>query len=156
MKTLIIYDSKFGNTKQIAEAIGNAITGETKMLRAGEAHPADLQYVDLLIVGSPTQGGRPTPAVQQFLNSLPDDSLNAIKVVTFDTRFSEKEVNFALKLLMKTIGYAAPKIAKTLESKGGKLIVPPEDFIVNGKEGPLKDGEFERATDWANKLASEE
>lgn len=152
MRSLIIYDSQFGNTEKIAKAIGDAISGEVKVLRASEANMSDLEPINLLIVGSPTQGGRPTPALQQFFNTIPANGLKNITVAAFDTRFSERDSNLALRLLMKTVGFAAPKIAKALESKGGKMVVPPEGFIVNGKEGPLKKGELERAADWAQKI----
>ena len=67
MKVLIVYDSAYGNTEKVARAIGGVITGEVKVLRPGEVNPSELQSLDLLIVGSPTQGGRPTPAIQDFL-----------------------------------------------------------------------------------------
>jgi flavodoxin len=57
-KTLVVYDSTYGNTEKIAQAIGEAIGGQ--ILRVGEVNPADLKGFDLLIVGSPTRGGLPT------------------------------------------------------------------------------------------------
>jgi hypothetical protein len=53
---------------------------------------------------------------------------------------------------MGLIGYAAGRIASGLTSKGGRLIAKPEGFIVDGKEGPLKEGELERAAAWARSL----
>ena len=141
MKALIVYDSAYGNTEKIARAIGGAITGEVKVLRPGEVNPSDLQSVDLLIVGSPTQGGRPTPAIQDFLNKIPEPAIKGVNVAAFDTRFSTK--------LVGIFGYAAGKIANSLKRKGGTLILSPEPFFVKGKEGPLKEGELERAADWA-------
>ncbi|MCK4843467.1 MAG: flavodoxin domain-containing protein, partial [Dehalococcoidia bacterium] len=72
MKALIVYDSVYGNTEKIARAIAEAITpsGEVKVVGAGEANPSELASIDLLIVGSPTHGGRPTPAVQNLLNKV--------------------------------------------------------------------------------------
>ena len=145
MKTLIVYDSAYGNTEKIARAIGGAITGEVKVLRPGEVNPSDLQSIDLLIVGAPTQGGRATPAIQDFLNKLPEHTVKGLNVAAFDTRFSTK--------LVKIFGYAAGKIAESLKRKGGNLIVPPEPFFVKGKEGPLKEGELERAAAWAAAIA---
>jgi hypothetical protein len=54
---------------------------------------------------------------------------------------------------MKVIDFAAPRIAKTLVAKGGQLATDPEGFIVIGKQGPLKEGELERALQWAKQLA---
>jgi flavodoxin len=60
MAALVIYDSMYGNTEKIAKAIGGAIAGDVKIILAGEASPSQLESVDLLIVGSPTQGFRAT------------------------------------------------------------------------------------------------
>jgi len=143
MKALIVYDSVYGNTEKIARAIAEAITpsGEVKVLGAGEANPSELESTDLLIVGSPTHGGRPTPAVQDFLNKVPKLSPQVINVAAFDTRIQTK--------LVKVFGYAAGRIARNLKKKGGNLIASPEGFFVTGGQGPLKEGELERAADWA-------
>jgi len=153
MKSLIIFDSAYGNTEKIARAIGDGLSGEIEVCHIDQANISKLSGYDMIIIGSPTQGGKPTVAVQRFLNNILPDGLKNIKVAAFDTRFSEKEVNLALKLLIKTIGYAALKIAKTLESKGGGLAAAPEGFIVTGKDGPLKEGELERAVGWGKKLS---
>jgi flavodoxin len=143
MRILIIYDSVYGNTEKIARAIAGAITqfGEVKVLRVGEANPLELGSIDLLMVGSPTQGGKPTPAVQEFLSKIPANALKNINVASFDTRVK--------MFIAKLFGYAAGHIADSLKSKGGHLVAQPEGFIVKGNEGPLKEGELERAADWA-------
>jgi len=141
MKVLIVYDSVYGNTEKIAKAIGGAITGEVKVLRVDEANPSELKTIDLLIVGSPTQGGRPTPAIRDLLNKVPEPSLQGINVAAFDTRISTK--------LVGVFGYAAGRIAGNLKGKGGTLIASPEGFFVKGTKGPLKEGELERAAGWA-------
>ena len=141
MKVLIVYDSVYGNTEKIAKAIGGAITGEVKVLRVDEANPSELKTIDLFIVGSPTQGGRPTPAIRDFLNKVPEPSLHGINVAAFDTRMSTK--------LVRVFGYAAGRIAGNLKGKGGTLVASPEGFFVKGSKGPLREGELERAADWA-------
>jgi len=143
MKALVVYDSVYGNTEKIARAMAEAITpsSEVKVLRAGEANPSELESIDLLIAGSPTHGGRPTPPVQDFLNKIAQQSLRGIKVAAFDTRATSK---FA-----KIFGNAAGRIARNLERKGGNLVVAPEGFFVTGTRGPLKEGELERAAAWA-------
>jgi flavodoxin len=143
----------FGNTQQVAEAIAGGFTvADTKLLNVSEATPADLKEINLLIVGSPTHGGRAKPTTLEFLNQIPAGALAGIGVAAFDTRFAEKRQNFALRMLMKMINFAAPKIAKTLVSKGGKLVAPPEGFFVLGSKGPLQEGELERAAVWAKNL----
>ncbi|TEU17533.1 MAG: flavodoxin family protein [Dehalococcoidia bacterium] len=141
MKALIIYDSVYGNTEKIARAVAEAITPsyEVKVVQAGEANPSELASTDLLIVGSPTHAGRPTPAIQDLLNKVP--KLQGINIAAFDTRITTK--------LVRVFGYAAGRIAGNLKRKGGTLIVSPEGFFVTGNKGPLKEGELERAAGWA-------
>jgi len=152
MKTLIIYDTMYGNTKQIAKSIGDAITGDVKVLRIGEVNPSELGSIDLLIVGSPTQGFRPTRLVQTFIDNIPGHTLRGIDAAAFDTRIPASEVRTGLRLLMKLGGYAAKRIADALKKKGGNLVVSPEGFLVKGREGPLKEGELERAANWAKAI----
>ncbi len=144
MKTLIVYDSVHGNTEKIAKAIAAAIPGETKVFRAGELEASQLTGADLLIVGSPTYGGRPTEAMQQLLARLPSSTVKGVKVATFDTRLPSRFV--------RVFGFAADKIADDLRSKGANVFVPPEGFFVGGREGPLKDGEEARAASWTRQL----
>ena len=141
----------YGNTQSIAAVIGEALepSGDVKVMGVTDVQAKDLDKLDLLIVGAPTQGGRATVALQTFLDAIVDDALKGVDVAAFDTRFLEEKQNFALKLLMKTIGYAAPKMAATLQKKGGTLVLPPEGFIVEDKQGPLAAGETERARVWA-------
>jgi flavodoxin I len=142
MKALIVYDSVYGNTEKIARAIAEAINppDEVKVLQASEANPSELASIGLLILGSPTHGGRPTQAVQEFLNKVTQPSLEGINVAAFDTRIQTK--------LVGVFGYAAGRIANNLKKKGGTLIASPEGFFVKGGQGPLKEGELERAAGW--------
>jgi flavodoxin len=152
MKTFVIYDSLYGNTEKIAQAIAGAIgpANDVQLLRASEASPATLAAVDLLVVGAPTHGGRPSPGMQAFLNQIPANALNRVGVTAFDTRVEGKGIG--LRILMSLLGFAAGRIASTLQRKGGKLASPPEGFTVEGKEGPLKSGELERAAEWAKSI----
>ena len=146
MKTVIVYDSVYGNTEKIAKSMGGAITGEVKVLRTDEVNLSELESIELLIVGSPTYAGRPTPVMQDFLNKIPESATKGVNIAAFDTRVGAK---FA-----RIFGYAAPKIANNLKVKGGTLIMSPGGFFVRGKEGPLIEGELERAANWAKEIAS--
>jgi flavodoxin len=153
MKAFIIYDSTYGNTEKIAHAIGQGLTGEIKLMRVGEAKPSQLKTCDLLILGSPVHGGRATPELDAFIKQIPDNSLDGISVAAFDTRFEAEQQGVGLRILMSVIRYAAPRLAKALVKKGGVLVAEPEGFIVENKEGPLRQGELERATKWATQLS---
>lgn len=145
-EVLIVYDSVYGCTEQIAWAIGQALGSpeDVKALRVGNVKPEQLTELKLLIVGSPTQGGRPTAAIQAFLKDVPESVLKDISVAAFDTRVSAR--------LARIFGYAADKIAAKLKERGGILVAPPEGFFVAGTEGPVKEGEIERAANWARTL----
>ncbi len=141
MKTLVVYDSAYGNTEEVAKAIGDAIAGDVKIVRASDADIADVNAVDLLIVGSPTYGGKGTQPVLDFLAKVPEGGIKGKKVAAFDTRLTGRFV--------KVFGFAAEKIAESLKAKGGDLASTSEGFFVKGKKGPLTDGELERAANWA-------
>ena len=157
MKALIVYDSFFGNTEQIAGAIAKALgsQGEVEAMRVGSVTPQQLAGLQLLIVGSPTRGFRPSEATVKFLNSLPAGGLKGVKVAAFDTRIAQEDMHSPILRFMffiKIGGFAAKPIADALQKSGGELVAAPEGFIVKGSEGPLKDGELERAADWGRKM----
>jgi flavodoxin I len=151
MKALIVYDSMYGNTEKIAQAMGAALACEVR--RVTEVTPEQLAGLDVLFVGSPTQAFQPLKPVKAFMKNIPAGKLNGIKVAAFDTRMDVKEVNNAiLTVFVKLFGYAAEPIGKQLVKKGGVQAMPPEGFIVKGNEGPLRDGELERAAEWARRI----
>lgn len=154
MKTLILFDSYFGNTELIARAVANAINPETTFTkRINETSSADLDGINLLIIGSPTRGFRPTEAVTAFFKEKLPANLNGIKVAVFDTRIALETIKSkAFRFIVNTGGYAASTMAKQLVKKNASLIASPEGFLVTGEEGPLKDGELERAAGWGRQL----
>lgn len=161
MKALVIYDSVYGNTEQVARAVGKGLEaqGDVALVRVGDVKVDQLRGVDLIIVGSPTQRFNTMPAISNLLKGLPKDSLKGVKVAAFDTRLSASEINktpvlaFFVKLWGKG-AYAAKPIADLLRSKGGKLNAPPEGFLVEGTEGPLVPGELNRAEAWAKQISN--
>ena len=160
MKALVLYDSVFGNTEKVAQAISTALEEkmESKTLQVKQASLSDLSGVDLLIVGSPTRAFTSTPDTKNFLKKIPAKSLANVKTAAFDTRMTQAMVNEAGKFLafmVNLLGYAAEPIAKKLQQKGGNQKIKPEGFYVTGTEGPLADGELERAAEWAKKAAAD-
>jgi len=150
MKKLVVYDSTYGNTEKIATAIGRSI--DARVRHINDFKFSELDNLNLLILGSPVHGGRPTFEMQQFLKTFPKNSLKGIGVAAFDTRFAPEDHGLGLKILMAVINFAAPRMLKILVAKGGIEIIPGEGFIVIDKEGPIKKGEKERATKWAKRV----
>ena len=146
MSAIVIYDSKFGNTEQIAKAIGKGFGEDTKVIKVGEAKAEDIAPYHFVIIGSPTQGGRQTAAMKTFLDNLPAEALKEKRLAAFDTRLKN--------VFVKVFGYAAPRIEAAIKAKGGNATAQPQGFFVKGAKGPLLDGELERASNWAKSVAA--
>jgi flavodoxin len=144
MKTLVVYDSLYGNTERIARAIGEAAGAEFTVSSVAEAKPSEWSTWELLFVGAPTHGGRASEPMQDLLKQVPERALEGVKLATFDTRMTQ--------WWARIFGFAAGRIASTLKKKGGTLIGSPEAFYVEGSEGPLREGELERAATWAKQI----
>jgi flavodoxin len=157
MNALVIYDSVFGNTEKIAQEISAALAsqGRSEALPVSQVTAERLNGVELLIAGSPTRGFRPTEAISQFLKTADRNRFKGMRVAAFDTRIWLDTIQSStFRFIVNTGGYAASSIAKALEKKGGRLLAPPEGFLVTGEQGPLKEGELERAADWVMQIAA--
>jgi flavodoxin len=153
MKALIVYDSVFGNTEKVAQSMAAAL--QASALPVSQVATDKLRGLDLLIVGSPTRSFRPTPAISQFLKALLKNHLAGIQVAAFDTRIWLNTIDSAaFRFIVDKGGYAASTMAKALTKEGGKLLAPPEGFLVTGEQGPLKEGELERAAAWARRFCA--
>lgn len=155
MRAVVLYESFFGNTEQIAKSIGNSLKGifEVDALNVEKVTWDEVSDAGIIIVGSATRAFGPCDATKLFLKKIPENGLHGVKVAAFDTRIllSQIRSKFA-RYLVNSGGYAAKRIAKTLEKKGGKLIIPPEGFFVLGDKGPLAAGELERSVKWAGQI----
>lgn len=152
MKILVIYDSLFGNTEKIARAIAKAYPADTTDVKhISETYSEELHNYQLIIAGTPTHGGRPSEGMKKFLDTIPAGELKGIQVAAFDTGIPVKGQNAFLRLIIRFFGYAAKRLGDTLKQKGAYLL-RCETFYVSGREGPLLDGETERAEYWASEL----
>jgi flavodoxin len=159
MKALVVYDSYFGNTEKVAQAIGQALGSqdEVEVRRASDVQPQQLAGLDVLVVGSPTRAFQATQGVKRLLRRIPARSLKGVRTAAFDTRVSIEDVDSAfLTFMVNLFGYAAEPIARRLQRKGADQALAPEGFIVEGTEGPMREGELERAADWASRLVAPE
>ncbi len=163
MRSLVIYETMFGNTRAIAEAIGEGLAGgsDVEVTDVADAGPDVPDDVDLLIVGGPTHtfsmsraasrreaAGRGGSArdvdrgIREWLEGLSRGEHPQV-FAAFDTR-----VDFPL--LPGAASRSATKMARRL----GFTIAAPESFLVEGYEGPLVEGERDRARTWGRTLAS--
>jgi flavodoxin I len=127
------------------KAIGEAIPGEVQVLRMEQVTAANMDAVDLLLLGSPTHGSMPSEAALSLLEKVGLPARKDAKAATFDTRLTWR--------FLRRWGFAAPKMADTLKEKGWTLAGTPGGFFVKGlRKGPLKKGEMERAAAWAKEV----
>jgi flavodoxin len=146
MNALVVYWSNFGNTQQVANAIAETIkaAGSVRMLSMDRLTAPDLQDVDLVVMGCPTHRMNLPEAVRSTFEALPRRILRKTPTAAFDTSYQ-----MSAFLAHFT---ASKKLVQKLRKLGGKRLVPPETFRVVGREGPLYDGEIERARAWARSL----
>jgi len=146
MKTLVVYFSKFGNTHKVADTIAKSISsnGEVRTIELTNLTTNDLKDLDLLVMGSPTHKMNLPEAVKPVFNQLPKRLLPGTPVAAFDTSY---KMSWMLNQFT-----ASKRLAKKLRKLGGKLILPPETFHVTDREGPLYEGELQRAQAWAATL----
>jgi flavorubredoxin len=148
MESLVVYDSKFGNTKKVAEAVADGLRshGPVRLLGLDRLLPQELGMVDMLFIGGPTQAHAISARMRQFLDALKITPARGSVAVTFDTRY---------RMPSAISGSAAKTIARRLRRMGVRIFAPPESFFVT-REGPeLERSELERARAWAAKLANE-
>jgi hypothetical protein len=167
MKALVVYESMFGNTAEIGEAIGGSLRAHGMEVTSGaiaEVEPSRLAEIDLLVVGAPTHahgmsraGTRkaavndkrypasrpsdPGPGMRDWLDTVP--SGGGRLAAAFDTRFDKPAW---------LTGSAAKGIAHRLGACGYRLAAPQESFFVTN-ENRLEPGQIERATSWGAALA---
>jgi flavodoxin len=155
---LIVYDSMFGNTAAVAKAMGAALEAageEVRVLLVGDAKPEDVDGTDLVIMGSPTRGFRPTPAIQEFIGSLGNEKCTGLAAAAFDTRLDLETIHpTPLRWVIEVGGYASSRLQSELAEMGCTSAAESAGFMVLGTEGPLKEGELERAGEWARTVAA--
>ena len=143
MNALVVYFSEFGNTQKVAEVIAETLesAGSVRVLSLHQLTASDMRDVDLVVMGTPTHRMNLPEAVRPVLETLPKRILRGTPVAAFDTSY--KMSAFLARFT------AAKRLTSKLRKLGGKRVVPPETFHVVEREGPLYEGELERARKWA-------
>jgi hypothetical protein len=171
MRALVVYESLYGNTHDIADHVAEGLQGrfDTTVVHVDDAVRSMVEATDLLVVGGPTHAHgmtsrmsregavkdadtkpdlpplddhAPGTGLREWFDGLPDGHRTA--AAAFDTRFDGPEW---------LTGAASHGIAKRLKKHGFHLVAEPESFLVD-KKTVLLDGEADRATAWARNLAS--
>ena len=142
MNAVVVYDSWYGNTEQVARAIAEQL-GPARLLKGRAFGAFDTAGCDLLVVGSPTHAGGMSVGMRAIVPRIAQEAVRGVAVAAFDTRFHEN---------IEHTGSAAVTIAEYLEQKGACIVAPPESFFVGGLTGPLEDDEIGHAKTWAAQL----
>jgi flavorubredoxin len=148
-KVIVVYESKYGNTKLVAETIAEGI----REVQGIETHVSEVKQVDLgkvtdydaILVGSPNHIGGPTGGIKKFIDKLGKLPLGGRLFAAFDT-YLGKDFEKATKKLEKRIG---DKVA------GSKLVAPGLSIRVDGMKGPISEGELPRCREFGKKIATE-
>ncbi|MCP2031050.1 hypothetical protein L1277_001141 [Okibacterium sp. HSC-33S16] len=163
MRALVVYESLWGNTGQVARAIADRL-GSTATVDVvdSDAAPATVDGYDLVVVGGPTHAfsmtrpatraeavtkhaapHQPARGIREWLDQLERPS-TPIAAIAFDTRVDSPRLP----------GSAAKAMRHELRSLGFETMVKQETFRVHGYEGPLLDGELARAAGWVDAVVS--
>jgi hypothetical protein len=182
MQVAVVYESLFGNTHEIATAVAQGIReaepgARVSCLSVQDAVPEEIVGADLLVVGGPThmlgmsshmsrsmvlhadatelrepvpadggpaltaETGAEGPALRTWFHELPK-AARGREAAAFDTRTDAP-----------LAGGAAHGIAHRLRRHGYEMLCEPEGFLIDGPEGPLRQGELERARNWGAAIA---
>lgn len=182
MRVVIVYESLFGSTHDIARAIADGVRdidpdADITCIRATEAMPEQLAAdhergrVDLLVVGGPTHAMGMSSERTRRKWLRPEDFVSGHGRGGHPLEPDADQAGlrdwlrhlppavpgtsaaaFDTRLDRPLAGSAASRIARQLRRHGYDLVTPPEGFVVEGKEGPLQTGELERARGWAGRL----
>jgi hypothetical protein len=169
MRSVVVYESSYGNTHAVAEAIAKGLgpAGPTTVVSVDEAGPDVVDAADLVVVGGPTHAhgmsrqatrkaavdaaGKPDSGlhldhegvgigVRDWIDRLPDRPL---VVAAYDTRADAPSM---------VTGRASKGIARKLAHHGHEVLDEPRSFLVS-KANELEPGETVRATEWGELLA---
>jgi len=145
-RIIVVYESKYGNTRRVAEAIGHG-AGETPGVEVvvkelKEVDPNQLVEYDAILVGSPNHIGRATRGIRKFIDRLGKLNLEGKTAAAFDLYLQEGK---AVRKMEKQLGEKAP---------GLKLVAPGLSVRVEGMKGPIAEGELPSCREFGARVAT--
>jgi|SRR5579862_7276103 len=122
MKAIVVFDSRYGNTEQIAGDLAKGLEEEqieVACCKTIEVDVEELGSYDLVAVGGPTEMHRASPPMREFLSKLKHVDLKGKYGFAFDT-----------KLDSRWAGEASNSIESTLKNAGAEILMPRSSAIV--------------------------
>ena len=148
MKILIVYETKYGNTKIAAETIIEGVKDvpgtEAELYELGEIEINKIPEYDTILIGSPNHMGGPTRGVKKFIDALEKLNLETKKVAVFDT-YMGKDFEKAVKKMEKKLSEKAPAL---------KQIAPGLSILVKGMKGPIPEEELPKCREFGKTIAT--
>lgn len=168
MTTLVLYESMFGNTRRIAEAIGDGLATADLDVRVDLVSAVVNADADLVVIGAPTHAhslprasSREEAATwaqdpEKHLALEPDASAPGVRewleaLETPPTAWAA----FATRADIPRIfaGDASAAIEKRMRRSGSSRPVAPSECFLVDLDNVLVEGELERAREWGRSLA---
>jgi len=150
IKVIVVYESKYGNTKRVAETIMEGIRevqgAETVLNELKEVDLNKIAEYDAILIGSPNHYGGPTKSVSEFIENLEKLNLEGRHFAVFDTYLGKGFFEKAAKKIEKRINEKAP---------GLKQIGPVLSIAVQGSKGPIVEGELPKCKEFGKKIATQ-
>lgn len=157
MRGVVAYDSVFGNTRQVAEAMKDEIEKsghQVSLLNVRESREVP-QDGDFLFVGSPTRIGKMTGRSKRLVKKLDRNTWGSKPVAVFDTHMPYPEDPKEREKSSKWIEPgAAGKLAELASKRGLKVQGQPLRCVVKDMKGPLAEGQLDKARDYARQFVA--
>ncbi len=150
MKVFVVYDTKYGNTKLVAEKIVEGMKEvegiETAISDVEEVDLENLADHDAILIGSPNHMGGPVRGIKKLIDKLGGFDLRAKWTAVFDTQLGGNQFEKAVKKMEKRISEKVP---------GLKLITSGLSIRVEGMKGPIVNEDLPKGKKFGKKIANQ-
>ena len=138
-KVIVIYESKFGNTKLAANEISVGIKKSFKMTEVILSEVKQVNFDDVIrangvLIGSPNHFGRATGKIRKFIDTIGEINLNRMPVAVFDT-YINKDFEKTIKKMETQLTIKVPSL---------DIGIPGLSLKLKGTKGPFENGEIEK------------